>query len=152
MLCSLVLGTAMSLTGCYSTIQLEGKVVDSNNKVISFKVDIDNEHGATTKYDKNGNPVVIYNPIWLSRLPKQGRQFFIYHEIGYLHLGHLEKYHFPTISKSDMEKAQLEADCYSVRELRKQGYSAEDMTVVYDTLFLEDGAKRAGNILRCLKK
>lgn len=87
----------------------------------------------------NSNNLLIYNPGKLSQYSKETQEFILWHEVGHLDLGHLER----NITK---DEAQKEADCYAKLKLDEQGKTPD-----YKSLEQVIGNKRVKDLFWCYK-
>lgn len=104
----------------------------------------------------HGVPYIYMNRTYMRNFPEQTQWFIFYHEIGHHKLDHF-------LFAKDPKKAELEADCWSVKYLiNKHDYKAKDISVIRHSLvnqfnqgddqFHYSGSKRAKALRQdCLK-
>lgn len=116
-----------------------------NGKEIVFIKDPGNWYGASAHYLK-GRPEILYDPVVLSRYPTILQAYTFQHEIGHIKLDH----HARNLS---IYPAELEADCFAAKKMKKMGCSKEQMVNIYIQIPLFDKYPEMGkNFWRCYDK
>lgn len=126
--------------------------VDKSGKAVLVQLDKALADLAVATRDREGEPVIVYNPGRLGWLSSKARLFFAAHECAHHALGHLG-------GRTDGYDKEQQADCWAIRRLNKAGELAAtdlpDIQQEVSRLGRADathipGVARASNLKWCL--
>lgn len=99
---------------------------DRQARLVRIQPDRRIAYPAYATLDRDGMPVIYWNPKATSRRPTIWRRFVLLHECGHILLRHLDR---PAGTVEDKRRSEMEADCYAMQTLNEsERTSGRDMS------------------------
>jgi len=147
---SSVVGISLLLAGCYTIHTPTEQQYNRGGVQIAFISKAGVSGGARAGYNREGIPVVEYDPSFVGKFPEEMQSFIFHHEIGHIILGHNATEN-SLLSEKEVNSIEQQADCYSIRVLEEGlKYNFAQIEKVYHYVSIYFDQKRADNLLRCI--